>query len=171
MVMVSLTPESVIDAKGKVKAVILPKDQYDSLLEYLEDLEDTRVLGLAKASATGVTPARDFLEELSNAKRLGAVAQLRRLFWDKPLEESDFEQYPYWVLARVLDYGQLSDVRAVMALYGREAFYRMVAKVRFSTPKAENFWRQMLEMEGIPCKKKPFPWEVRSIVQAEEGLR
>ena len=47
---------------------------------------------------------------ISPGDKTALCAQIRRLFWDKPLEEADIEQYPLWIMGRVLDYGDLPDV-------------------------------------------------------------
>ena len=62
--MITLTPQSVVDAEGQIQSVILPKAQYDRLLEYLEDLEDARILELAAANPAEITPAAEFVAEL-----------------------------------------------------------------------------------------------------------
>ncbi|MCX7045339.1 MAG: hypothetical protein NTX50_07655 [Candidatus Sumerlaeota bacterium] len=75
------------------------------------------------------------------------------------MEESDIGQYPLWVMGRVLDYGDLPDVHALIQFYERDVFLPIAAQVRFTTPRAENFWRQILEQENIPCTKRSFPQE------------
>ena len=86
--------------------------------------------------------------------RAGALARLKRLFWDHPLVEKDLRAYPVWVLERVLDYGNLDDIRAIDGLMGREAFLQAVLKARRVSPRTRNFWCQILELEGMPCTRE-----------------
>jgi len=86
--------------------------------------------------------------------RSEAQARLNRLFWDHPLREEDLRKYPVWVVERILDYGNLDDVRALRDLMGREAFMRAVPAARRVSPRTRNFWCQILEMEGMPCTRE-----------------
>jgi transcriptional regulator with XRE-family HTH domain len=90
-----------------------------------------------------------------------AAKRLRRLFWDHRLVASDFSRYPVWVVERVLEYGNLSDIRTLTALMGRSRFLHTVADATRVSARTRCFWRQILEQEGIPCTKKRFrstPW-------------
>jgi transcriptional regulator with XRE-family HTH domain len=82
------------------------------------------------------------------------VERLSRLFWDKELTVCDLEQYPAWVVGRVLEYGALEDVHLLMEFMGRKEFLQTICEVRFSSPRTENFWKRILEREGFECTKK-----------------
>jgi transcriptional regulator with XRE-family HTH domain len=86
-----------------------------------------------------------------------AIARLRRLFWDTPLRPTHLRDYPTWVMRRVLEYGGLPDIRALLRLLGRNEFLRLAAGMRFSSEKTGRFWAAMLAQEGVKCKTKPFP--------------
>ncbi len=86
-----------------------------------------------------------------------AARRLRRLFWDKPLASSDIQDHPLWVVRRVLEYGGLSDVQALVLLFGGSALLRLAACLRFSSPKTASFWKAMLAQEGVKCRKKSSP--------------
>jgi len=80
---------------------------------------------------------------------------LQRLFWDRKLRKRDMDQYPLWVLERVLEFGSLEDVNYLVNQMGQKQFLEQVALVRFKSVKTENFWRLILEREGIvPCIKR-----------------
>ena len=83
-----------------------------------------------------------------------AARRLARLFWDRKLKRGDLEQYPVWVVERVLEFGALDDVRALIAAMGRPTFLATVAQATRLSPKTQNFWRQMLKKEGRPCTRK-----------------
>jgi len=82
------------------------------------------------------------------------VSRLKRLFWDHPLREADLSTHATWVVERVLDYGNLADIHALVHTMGKEVFLKTVAAAHRVSPRTRNFWNQLLEMEGIPCTKK-----------------
>jgi len=89
--------------------------------------------------------------------KAAALKRLRRLFWDKPLRAADLQQYPDWVIRRVLDFGNLADVRALIGLLGRKAFLQRAAGLRFTSKKSERFWASIAEREGVQCTRKSSP--------------
>lgn len=90
------------------------------------------------------------------------VERLGRLFWDQRLTSRHLKDHPLWVVGRVLEYGNLNDVRLLVRLMGREAFLRHVGEVRFETEKTRDFWRTILEREGLPCTSESFRREAAS---------
>lgn len=80
--------------------------------------------------------------------------QIGRLFWDHPLSPDDLKTYPVWVVERVLEYGTLADVEMLREQMGRQTFLVTAASAQRLSPRTANFWRQMLNMEGIPCTRK-----------------
>jgi len=86
--------------------------------------------------------------------RRQVCAVLARLFWDHPLKPEDLEAHPTWVVERVLEYGALEDIHALCDTMGRRAFLSAVAAADRVSPRTRSFWRQVLELEGIPCTKK-----------------
>ncbi len=95
--------------------------------------------------------------ETSSPKRRRAssgIRELQRLFWDRRLRSRDLDEYPLWVLERVLEYGSLEDVRSLATRMGQKRFLETVAQVRFKSARTENFWHLILEREGISCTKR-----------------
>jgi transcriptional regulator with XRE-family HTH domain len=85
------------------------------------------------------------------------VRRLKRLFWDKPFVPEDLKQYPRWVAARVLEYGEISDVRFLAEVMGTDTLLELSGAIRFSSRKAVRFWERLRELEGIPCMRKHSP--------------
>ena len=104
------------------------------------------------------------LETSSSKKdqRSSSLPDLQRLFWDRKLSRRDLDNYPLWVLERVLEYGSLDDVRFLVRRMGRETFLERVAQVRFESAKTENLWRLVLQREGVSCMRKFSRKAVRS---------
>lgn len=89
--------------------------------------------------------------------RDAALKRLRRLFWDKPLRAVDLLQYPDWVIQRVLEVGNLADIRALNIMLGRSEVLRRAAGLRFTSKQTERFWASLAEREGVRCTRKSSP--------------
>lgn len=85
--------------------------------------------------------------------RRRVVRQLRRLFWDRPLDAAALERYPAWVLQRALEFGRLDDLRLLRAWMGADAFLDGVASLHFADPRTREFWDQILNLEGRSCTR------------------
>lgn len=94
------------------------------------------------------------------------VRRLRRLFWDQRLRVEHLRENPLWVVERVLELGDLDDIRQLVELMGRDSFLQRVAEARFSSEKSRVFWRQILEREGVPCTTRSFRDEAASFWRA-----
>jgi len=82
------------------------------------------------------------------------VRQIGRLFWDLDLSTSHLDEYPLWVVERVLEYGSLGDVRILTAFFGRETLLDLVSQVRLSSDRTRVFWHNVLEREGVKCTRR-----------------
>lgn len=58
-----IKPKYLIDEKGNKKAVVMDIKDYQNLMEFIEDLEDSRDLLKAEKKATGFTPYEKFRKE------------------------------------------------------------------------------------------------------------
>jgi hypothetical protein len=75
--------------------------------------------------------------------------ELRWLFWDVDPEALDLDAHEATILARVLEAGRLSDVRAALELYGEgrvHTFFREVGHPEISDP-TRHFWRAFFHAE------------------------
>jgi transcriptional regulator with XRE-family HTH domain len=82
------------------------------------------------------------------------VQEIERLFWDQALIADHLEEYPLWVVERVLEYGNLGDVHLLVSFFGRQELLRFAAEARFSSDRTRTFWRQLLEKEGMTCTRR-----------------
>jgi transcriptional regulator with XRE-family HTH domain len=83
-----------------------------------------------------------------------AVSRLQRLFWEHKLGVDDLEERTTWVVERVLEYGDLEDVRMLCDSLGKNVFLRSAAAAARVSPRTRNFWSQILELEGMECTRK-----------------
>lgn len=72
--------------------------------------------------------------------------RLRKLFWDRPLQPRDIDEYPQWVLRRVLMFGDRAQVEASRRFYGDEAV-RKAAAHREVDERTRNYWSLVLGPE------------------------
>jgi transcriptional regulator with XRE-family HTH domain len=86
--------------------------------------------------------------------RSAGFGRLQRLFWDHKLTRTDLAVWPAWLVERVLEYGTLADVRLLRQAMGGKKFLRAVAAATRVSPRTRNFWRGILEMEGLTCTSR-----------------
>lgn len=101
-------------------------------------------------------------EPSKRVKASEAVERLGRLFWDQELTARHLKEYPLWVVGRVLEYGDLEDVRMLIRVMGRETFLAQVCEARFESEKTRVFWQNILEREGMACTNESFRREAAS---------
>lgn len=77
----------------------------------------------------------------SSRKRL--VGLLKPLFWDRRLEPQDLDDYPLWVLRRVLMYGDREQVEASRRFFGDGAV-REASAHRETDERTRNYWSLVL---------------------------
>jgi hypothetical protein len=76
------------------------------------------------------------------------------LFWDAG--EIDAVQHAAYVIARVLDFGNIGDVHALRKIYPDEKIVETVRTRRNLLPKTGKYWAIKLNipLEEVPCLKK-----------------
>ena len=62
--MVDLHPEYVIDGQQRRKAVMLPIDEWEQILEALEEFEDIQAYDSARSGPQDAVPFEDTIKEL-----------------------------------------------------------------------------------------------------------
>ena len=104
------------------------------------------------ASALGVQldvilgPVRRERRE-STMSREQLALLLRALFWDHPLQPQDIDEYPQWLLRRVLMFGNRVQVEASRRFYGDDAL-REAASHRETDERTRNYWSLILRSEA-----------------------
>jgi hypothetical protein len=66
--MFTLHPEYVIDAQQKTKAVLLPYNEWQQLLEALEELEEIQAYDAAKSHELEFIPFEQAIQEIQSGK-------------------------------------------------------------------------------------------------------
>jgi hypothetical protein len=89
------------------------------------------------------------------AARLPIEAQ--RFFWDTDSTQLDVDEYPDYVLERLLEYGDLPSVRWMLQRFPREEIIAVLQSSRRLSSLSANFWALYfgLDRDKIPCLSKP----------------
>jgi len=70
--------------------------------------------------------------------------RIRSLFWDRKITAAELDEFPVWVLQRILTEGNLKQVRLVVAYYGLDRVAEAI-QGRGVDEKTRVFWECLLE--------------------------
>lgn len=79
-----------------------------------------------------------------------------RYFWDIDPAHLDVDEYPVYVIERLLEYGDLPSVRWMLRHFPREEVVAVLQASRRLSPLSGNFWALYfgLEKERVSCLSK-----------------
>lgn len=83
---------------------------------------------------------------------------LRSYFWDVNFEDLEIKKHTFFVVKRVLDRGNLRDVRWLIKTYGKSSIKAVIIKTKDLARPTGNFWADILGLDKkrIPCLQKPY---------------
>ena len=83
---------------------------------------------------------------------------LRPYFWDVVFEKLEVKKSSFLIIKRVLDRGNLSDIRWLVKTYGEDEIKKVVMGTRDLARPTGNFWADILEIDKmqVPCLQKPY---------------
>jgi hypothetical protein len=83
---------------------------------------------------------------------------LRSYFWDVAFEDLGIKAHAFLVIKRVLDRGNLSDIRWLLKTYGKDEIKKVVMETRDLARPTGNFWADILGLDKkrLPCLQKPY---------------
>ncbi len=83
---------------------------------------------------------------------------LRSYFWDVRFEELEIERSAFFIIKRVLDRGNLGDIRWLIKTYGKDEIKKVVMVTRDLARPTGNFWADILRLDKtqVPCLQKPY---------------
>lgn len=83
---------------------------------------------------------------------------LKSYFWDVDFYKLDPQEYPEFVLKRVIDRGDTQALRWALSCYPLESIKNLVLKSRDLSRKTANFWARILGLSPlqVPCLQKPY---------------
>ena len=82
----------------------------------------------------------------------------RSYFWDITFEELEIKKSAHFIIKRVLDRGNLSDISWLLRTYGKDEIKKVVMEAKDLARPTGNFWADILEIDKIkvPCLQKPY---------------
>jgi len=95
---------------------------------------------------------------MSQEEKTKLPKSLRSYFWDVAFEKLDIQKSAHLVIKRVLDRGNLSDIRWLVKTYGQDKIKKVVMGTRDLARPTGNFWADILEIDKreVPCLQKPY---------------
>ncbi|GHT02158.1 hypothetical protein AGMMS49525_05180 [Bacteroidia bacterium] len=73
------------------------------------------------------------------AKEITGTDFSKYLFWDTEPSEIDMDKHAAWIVERVLDYGEWSDVKLIRDYYGMEKLREIALRIRSMHPESLSF--------------------------------
>ncbi len=69
---------------------------------------------------------------------------LRKYFWDCRFDELSLEKYPFYIVERILNLGDMTSLRWLLARIDTSLLKEVVEKSRRLDKKTRNYWEIML---------------------------
>lgn len=84
--------------------------------------------------------------------------KIKRLFWDVIKEEIDIKAHKGYIIRRILDHGDIEDIKWILRIYSREEIVKIIKKSKGVSRKTAYFWSYYFNIpkEEIECLKKPY---------------
>jgi len=83
---------------------------------------------------------------------------LQSYFWDVKFEELKVKKHTFLIIKRVLDRGNLRDIRWLIKTYGKDEIKKVVRETKDLARPTGNFWADILGLDKnkIACLQKPY---------------
>lgn len=84
--------------------------------------------------------------------------RVKRLFWDVNKETVNKDLHCPYIIKRIMDYGNIEDVKWMLAAYSRQEIVGVLKKSRGLSRKSAYFWSIYFNIpkEEITCLKMPY---------------
>lgn len=83
---------------------------------------------------------------------------LKKYFWNVDFSELDLEENSFFVITRILEYGDIKSLCWLFKKVKRKQIEEVIMKSRELSPKTANFWSLFLDLNKnkILCLKKSY---------------
>jgi hypothetical protein len=83
---------------------------------------------------------------------------IKMVLWDVDTEELDLQKHWFFVIERIMDYGNENDVQWMLGTFSKEQLIEVVKKSRNLNRKTANFWALWfgIDREEIRCFKNTY---------------
>ena len=84
--------------------------------------------------------------------------RLDKFFWDVSPDQIDFDRHSEYVIARLLEHGDLVAIQWLIKAYQKEEIINVVKRSRQLSRKTANFWRLRLAIpkSAVYALKRPY---------------
>lgn len=95
---------------------------------------------------------------MNKAENTQLPQSFRTYFWDVKFEELEIKTHAHLIIKRLLDRGNLSDIRWLVQTYGNEEIKKVVMGTRDLARPTGNLWADILGIDKtqVPCLQKPY---------------
>ncbi len=82
--------------------------------------------------------------------------EFKKYLWDSRVNDMDIETYKYLIISRVLEHGNLRDVKKILSLYSSEDIIEIVKNSTEISKRTGYFWKYYFNIqEPIKCLTMP----------------
>ncbi len=81
---------------------------------------------------------------------------LQSCFWDVDFDKLNPQKHPYFVIERILEYGNKKDVDWLAKNFPKDTIKKTIISSRFLSSKSANFWALVLNLDRnkVLCLKR-----------------
>ena len=83
---------------------------------------------------------------------------LKQYFWDIDFEKLDVDKHPFYVISRILNYGNKKAIQWMNGCFSRSEQIQTLCVRRDISPRSANFWAVVLGVprERVKCLQGPY---------------
>jgi len=95
---------------------------------------------------------------MKKEKNLKLPMFLKEYFWDVEFKELRVKKHAFFIIKRVLDRGNLYDIRWLLKAYGKTTIKKVIIETKDIARPTCNFWADMLNINKrkVKCLQKPY---------------
>lgn len=89
--------------------------------------------------------------------------RVKRLFWDVKKDTVDMEKHRPYIIRRIIDYGDIHDVKWMLKLFSSEEIIGVLKRNRGLSRKSAYFWAAYFKVPQteVECLKMPYQKRLR----------
>lgn len=86
----------------------------------------------------------------------GIISLNKTLFWDVNFRDLDYQKDAFFIIERVLNYGDEEDYQTIKKIYGLPRIKNIAKKINYINKKNINFWSIIfnIPLNSFKCTKK-----------------
>lgn len=95
---------------------------------------------------------------MMSKKKTQIPESFRSYFWDVNFEDLETKKHTFLIIKRVLDRGNLRDIRWLIRTYGKDVIGKVVMDTKDLSRSTGNFWADILGIakDQVKCLQKPY---------------